>query len=329
MQVLLTGGTGFIGTALARRLLADGHAVRLLSRSGAKPDLPSGQRVEHVQGTIEDAALLAAATAGCDALFHLAAREDFPLLPRGDRYGEKMFAVNVLGTDAVLRAARASGLGRAVVVTSCTTFGHAGDGVPNDGTRPQNISRLDSVYVWSRVQQEQVCLAAAAAGQDVVVAAPSAIVGPGDQKGTARTVEAFLRGRLRVVPPGGFNFIAIEDVVEGLLGALQRGRRGGRYLFTHENLTYREFLGRVGAASGQAPPRVVPRAVVRAAQLLAGTLGGLIGVHGGIRAMHKVLSERFYFDARVAVEELGLPQTPIDAALARTIESLGATRRPS
>lgn len=136
-----------------------------------------------------------------------------------------MFQVNVLGTRAVLEAARAASVATTVVVTSCTTFGHAGDGVPNDGSRPYNIARLDSTYVWSRVQQEQVCLEAAARGQDVRIVAPTVIVGPGDEQGSAAIIDAFRRGRLPVVPPGGYNFIAIEDVVCRTVEQRTRDRR--------------------------------------------------------------------------------------------------------
>ena len=117
--------------------------------------------------------------------------------------------------------------------------------------------------------------------------------------------------------------ILIDDLVEGLVSAAERGTSGRRYLIGHENLTYQSLLGRVGALVGRAEPRVkVPRAFLRSARAVVELLGPLVAVHPGMRRWDQLLSQRWYGSARLAIEELGLPQTPIDDGIRRTLESL-------
>lgn len=317
-MILITGGTGFVGQAVARRLTKRGYQCRLLSRRGPRMTSITGPGYEYVSGSVTHAAVLGEAAAGCTRLLHLAGHDDVPLLPAGDPYGNRMFDINVRGTRVVLDAARHAGIERSVVVTSCTTFGHAGDGVPNDGSVPHNVNRLDSSYVWSRVQQELVALEAAASGHHVAIVAPTVIVGPGDQKGSSQAIDAFRRGRIPVVPPGGYSFIGIDDIVSGLVAALERAKSGRRYIFSAENMTFRDFFARVGILVDRPPPRVLPAWTVRSSQRVLHTIGPLLR-RATFRNPDALLAERYYFDAKLAVAELGLPQTPIDSAIEQTL----------
>src|SRR5262252_627839 len=210
-RILLTGANGHLGANLLRRLLADGAAVRVLLRPGSDNSTVEGLPVERVLGDLREPASLIAATRGCEAVYHCAAQ--IATVAGG---AQEIFATNVLGTRNLLAAARAGGVSRVVVSGSLSAVGHRGDR-PTDEEEPFNPFEPHLPYSISKAAAEHECLKAAAEGLDVVIAVSCAIIGPNDFRPSrmGQVLLDYANRRLRAYVPGGFEFVAARDIVEG------------------------------------------------------------------------------------------------------------------
>lgn len=296
-RVFLTGATGFVGSHIARELLAAGYAVRALARAGRA--LPEG--VEPVTGDLQAVGAFARALDGCRYLVHCAALYSFA--PR-DR--ARIQAVNVDATASLMAAARVAGVERAVLTSSSATLGHA-----------------EGAYHRSKAEQE---LAAFAGRVPVVALLPTAPVGPGDWKPTptGKLVLDFARGTVLARAPGsgGMNLVAVEDVARAHLAALTRGRPGKRYAIGGENLSMDAIWEMLADLTGKPMPKWrAPYALAFAAGCVdelrcrvlreATPAVPLEGV--------RLSRERMYADSSAAREELGYEPTPVRSALERAV----------
>jgi nucleoside-diphosphate-sugar epimerase len=238
MTVLVTGGSGHLGANLVRRLLDDGRAVRVLMRPESDNRGLDGLSVERAPGDLRDLPAVRAAVAGCTQVYHCAAKVS--TARRGER---EIFACNVIGTRHVLQAARESGVSRVVVSGSFSAVGHD-PGRPSDETVPFYPSAGPAVLLVKMLVEHE-CLEGGGGGLDVVVAISCAIIGPNDFKPSrmGRTLVDFAGGRLRAYVPGGFEFVAARDIVEGHRPRHEKGRAGQRYIFSTEFLTVDQLLG--------------------------------------------------------------------------------------
>jgi len=312
----LTGGTGFVGANLARVLLADGWAVRALARPGSDrrnlADLP----LEIVEGDLGDPDL-AGKIGPADALFHVAAHYS---LFRADR--EALLRSNVAGTRAVLAAARTAGVGRTVYTSSVAAIGVRHDG-PADETFQSAPEDLIGAYKLSKYLAEREAVAAAAAGQDVVIVNPTTPIGPWDRKPTptGEIFVRFLNGGMWAMIETGLNFVDVEDVARGHIQAYDRGRSGERYILGCENLALKTLLQRVGAIVGRPAPSIsvpiwLPLAMAWTEETLLSRLGRKPSVPiDGVR----MSGESMYYDASKASRELGFAPRPIDGAIRAAI----------
>jgi nucleoside-diphosphate-sugar epimerase len=253
-MILVTGATGHLGANLVRRLLHDGEAVRVLLRQKNDPAI-DGLDVERIVGDLRDPAACAAAVRGCDRVHHCAAKVS---TIEGDaRHRQELFACNVLGTRNLLRACLEAGVQRVVVTGSFSAVGHHPDR-PSDESVPFNPFERSLPYGFSKAAVEHECLKAFADGLPVVVATSCAILGPNDFKPSrmGRTLIDFANGRLRAYIPGGFEFVAARDMVQGHLLAMEKGRPGQKYLFSTQFLTVDELMGIFEEVTGRARPRL-------------------------------------------------------------------------
>jgi nucleoside-diphosphate-sugar epimerase len=260
-MILLTGANGHLGANLLRRLLADGAAVRVLLRSHSDNSSVDGLNVEHVFGDLRDQGSLVAATRGIAGIYHCAAQ--ISTAAGGE---QEIFANNVLGTRNLLRAARQNGVGRVVVSGSLSAVGHRADR-PTDETEPFNPFERHLPYAASKAAVEHECLKAVADGLDVVIAISCAILGPFDFK-PSRMGQVFINyanGRLRAYIPGGFEFVAARDIVEGHILAMRNGRTGQRYIFSTEFMTLDALFGLYRDITGRPRPLRLPPAMMMAA----------------------------------------------------------------
>ena len=257
-RVMLTGGTGFLGSAIARALVAAGHGVRALARPGTPRAVLAGVPVEFAPGDLTDAGSLAAAAEGCDALIHCAA--DYRIwVPDPAR----MWAVNVAGTEAVMRAALAAGCRRVVHVSSVATLRPRPDGRPAteaDAARPEEAI---GPYKRSKTEAERLVeRLVAEAGLPAVIVNPSTPIGSRDRRPTptGRVILEAARGKMPAYVDTGLNLVHVDDVAAGCVAALGRGAVGERHILGGEDVPLGALLGHIAALFGRRPPVRLPRA---------------------------------------------------------------------
>jgi len=259
--VFLTGGSGFIGSAVARRLLGEGFAVKALVRRGSNPANVQGLDIEIVEGDIRDAELLRRAVSGARYVFHVAA--DYRLWAPDPA---EIVATNVGGTQAVMSAALETGVERVVYTSSVATLRLSGDGASADETVPLEEKDAVGAYKKSKVLAERLVeRMIAEAGLPAVIVNPSTPIGPRDVRPTptGRIVIEAASGRMPAYVDTGLNLVHVDDVAAGHIAALRRGRIGERYILGGENMTLGQMLAEIARLAGRRPPTVkLPRRLI-------------------------------------------------------------------
>ena len=320
MRAFVTGGTGFIGGAVVRRLLEAGHEVRALVRPGADTQQLDGLPLERVKGDLRDHDSLRKGMTGCDWVFHVGALYSYWGFEWDDFY-----EVNVEGTRGVLEAAQEEGVKRVVHTSSIAVLGLNRDGSPATESTYGSLADRIGPYQRSKFMAEGVARDYARQGLPVIIVNPSTPVGIGDHKPTptGQIIVDFLNGRMFGYVDTGLNIAAVKDVASGHLLAAERGRVGERYILGGENLRLKQILDILADVSGRAPVRLhIPHWIAMGWAYLDVTLSRLNPRHTPTATPEKVrLSRRYeYFDPAKAVRELGLPQTPARESLRKAVE---------
>lgn len=314
----VTGATGFIGSHVVQCLLEKGFSVCALARPGSRhPDLV-GMEVEWRTGDIRSPKQVWEAMEGCDAVFHIAA--DYRLWCRNP---EEIYETNVQGTVHVLEAALARGVKRVVYTSSVGALGLGNHGVPADETAPVCIEDMVGHYKRSKFLAERRAEDFLRQGLPLVMVHPSTPVGPGDLKPTptGKIIVDFLNGRMPAYLNTGLNLVHVKDVAEGHWLALERGNVGEKYILGNQNLTLAEIFQRLEKISGVPAPRIrLPYTPILVLAKLNDWISRATGVEPlipleGVRMARKYM----FFNPEKAVRELGLPQTPVDVALAEAV----------
>lgn len=316
---LVTGASGFVGSAVVRALLAQGRAVRVLLRPDSDRRNLSGLAVEMRQGSLEDHASLAAALDGSGALFHVAA--DYRLWVRDP---DAMYRANVEGTRALMEAALAAGIERIVYTSSVAVLGLRPDGGAADETTPSTLADMIGPYKRSKFLAEEAVKALVRERRlPAVIVNPSTPIGPRDLKPTptGRMIVEAASGRMPAFVDTGLNLVHVDDVASGHLLAEARGEIGERYILGGENLSLAEILRRIAALAGRKPPRLaLPIPALWPVALVAEAAGRITGREpfvtlDGLRmARHKM-----YFSSEKAKRALGYAPRPAEQGLADAI----------
>jgi dihydroflavonol-4-reductase len=301
--VLVTGATGFLGSALCRSLLASGHPVRALHRPTSSLAALEGLAVTRFVGDILEPDSLRPALDGAEWVFHAAATVAHWRNP------DHLLRTAVEGTRNVLEAARKAGVKRAVLTSSIAALGAPKPGTLADESHEFNFSPKAFLYGYAKRQSEIEALWVAARGLPVVIVNPGAILGPGDinQIGGVVVIEA-VRGRTVVYTDGGTNWVHMADVVAGHMAAMQVGRPGERYILGGENLTHRQAFQTLAEVTGGPQPRVkIPSALVGPFAAFLDLFGRPLGLP--INGTTLRLARNFFFvDSAKARRELGLSE---------------------
>ncbi|MHB8414095.1 MAG: hopanoid-associated sugar epimerase [Acidiferrobacteraceae bacterium] len=254
MTTLITGASGFVGSAVLLRLLQARHDVRVLTRAGSDVQYLKELPVELVTGDLTEPVSLEKALAGCEALFHVAA--DYRLWVPNPKV---MYATNVEGTAALMRAALKAGVRRIVYTSSVATLGIDPRQDQSDEETPARLDDMIGPYKRSKFLAEQEVLRAVReAGLPAVIVNPSTPIGPRDRKPTptGRIVLDMARGRIPAYVDTGLNIVHVDDVAEGHWLAFEHGQVGQRYVLGSEDLSLKEILTRIANLTGRTPPRV-------------------------------------------------------------------------
>ena len=319
MKALVTGATGFVGSHITRQLIDAGHSARALYRSENKLRQLAGLELEAVPGDLDDSARLERACAGCEVVFHVAAKADY--WKDDDR--DALWRVNVEGTRNLLTAALAAGVRRVVFTSSASTIGILPGAQIADEMTPFNLPPERFWYAYTKLKAEEVAAEFVAAGLDVVTLNPTVIVGPGDLNAISGSfiLETARFQWLLPLSSGGISVIDVRDVARAHLAASERGHPGERYILSAANLSYREWFGMIAAACGVRPPLVsMPDWLLSPTARLIELLR-LVGIQTPMDANQTRLgSARVFFNAGKANRELGPPQIDMATSLRDTFD---------
>jgi dihydroflavonol-4-reductase len=307
-RVLVTGASGFVGSAVVAALLAQGKSVRALVRATSPlANLPR-TGVEIVQGDLRDPAAMAAAMLDVRYLFHVAA--DYRLWARDP--GEIMTA-NVEGTRNVMQAASQAGVARIVYTSSVATLALR-EGAAADESVGLTESQAIGAYKRSKIAAERLVEAMIGQGLPAIIVNPSTPIGPRDGRPTptGRILIEAARGRMPAYVDTGLNLVHVDDVAAGHLAALKTGRIGERYILGGDDVALGDLLAEIAVMVGRKPPRVkLPRAPLFPLALAAETIAHFTGREPFVtRDGLRMAKYRMFFSSAKAERELGYRHRP-------------------
>jgi len=251
MKIFVTGATGYIGNNLAKRLAAEGHTIYALCRSAEKASLLAHDNIKICDGDITDIKSVRTAMSGCEQVYHLAA---YARVWAKDT--SQYYLLNVEGTKNVLDAARELGIEKIVVTSTAGVLGPSGDRpVKEDDERIGNIL---NEYEETKAQSEILCKDYCNKyNMHIVIVNPPRVYGPGvesESNGVTRLVRFYLAGKWKIIPGDGNgtgSYVHVDDVVNGHILAMEKGRSGERYILSGVNISYKDFFSLLAIVSGK------------------------------------------------------------------------------
>jgi nucleoside-diphosphate-sugar epimerase len=285
MKVFLTGGTGFIGGHVVRKLRERGDEVRVLVRSSAKAEPLVALGCEPVIGDLGDSAAIPSGLEGCDAAIHGAAIYEVGI-PESEH--RAMYEANVLGTENVLRAALDAKTPKVVYISTIGAYGNT-HGEVVDETYEHPGKGFTSYYEQTKVEAHRLARRMTAEeGLPCVIVQPGGVYGPDDHSALGKTISDFVAGRLPLLPfPDlGMNMVHVEDVAAGVLLALDRGKPGESYVLGGEITTMRGLIESLGEVVDKRPPRFnFPTPMLKALAPVGPVVGKVMGQPPNLREL--------------------------------------------
>jgi dihydroflavonol-4-reductase len=317
-KALVTGGTGFLGSNIALRLVERKWDVRILERPGAQRILLEGGPFEFVTGDVLEPETLPPAINGADVVFHAAGVVDY--WRQGE---ERMYQVNVDGTRNVLEAALKTGVDRVVHTSSTAAMGIHPDEVV-DESYTFNVEPERFVYGHSKYLAEEIAFEYFRKGLPVVIVNPTTVIGPRDiRKVSSGVVIEVVSHRIPpLVPPGGTNVVPICDAAQGHIEAALKGVPGQRYILGGENMTHYQLYKTIAHVVGCGKKlKVMPRwqvaFIAGLTDMLQPPTSGPVPLTGDRLRLE---SKMFYYDTSKARTAFDLPKTPLRVTIGRTYE---------
>lgn len=320
-KILITGGTGFLGTHLVRQFL-DVGAKNLRVMASSVPEWMTDAGVEPFAGSVTRIEDVANATKDCEAIYHLAGKVSF------DYDGAaQMNRLHVEGTRILCEAAKENGVKNFILASSSGTSAITDDGEITDETYPQPVEILTKwAYYASKYYQEKTALRAFQdKGERLVILNPSLLLGSGDERlSSTKVVLDFMAKKLPITPTGGLNFVDARDAATAFLNALDNGRHQERYLLGAVNWTVKDFFSRLERLTGvSAPMFSVPKSVAVAGSNFIASLYKTFDKPAPFEASEVEMGEYFwYFDSSKAEDELNFTTREPMETLQDTIKYL-------
>jgi len=317
MTTLVTGAAGFLGSHVARQLVARGDEVRVLLRASSTNRAIADLSLEYVTGDLRDPASLDRAMKGVKRVFHVAA--DYRLWARRSR---EIYDSNVGGTKNLLEAAKRAGVEQLIYTSTVATIAVDRPQLPNELTDAK-LGEMVGHYKRSKWMAEREALNAAKSGLPVIVAMPTTPVGPWDWKPTptGKIILDFLNGKMPGYVETGLNFVGVEECAAGHLLVADKGKVGERYLLGGENLTLKAMLDLLAKITGlRAPGLKIPHGLALGVAYANTVFSRLLGREPGIPIEGvKIARHMMFVDCSRAQRELGFKADPVSAALERAV----------
>jgi dihydroflavonol-4-reductase len=318
MNALVTGATGFLGSHLCRRLAKDGYNLTILCRPTSKTDALAGLKFTKIVGDVGDSEAVEKAVTGNDVVFHAAAHGMY-----WGREKEIQNQTNVQGTKNIVEACRRTDVKRLVYVSSITAIGIPESAVhPADENFRFNLENSSFNYHISKKRAEEIVLDAVEKGLDAVIVNPSSIWGPhGEKFRVAEHVEKVRQARILPYFTGGICVVHVEDVVEGIMAALKRGKTGERYILGGENLSLKAIAELAAKQQNLKRSFVpMPSLVVGLAAAMLESVALVSGRRPRITFVTRRLAGCFqYYDSSKAQKELGFSARDFKTILSECI----------
>ena len=322
MTTLVTGAAGFLGSHVARQLVARGDSVRVLMRPTSTNRAISDLPLEYVTGDLRDAASLDRAMKGAKRVFHVAA--DYRLWAKQPR---DIYDSNVGGTKNLLEATKRAGVEQLIYTSTVATIAVDRPALPNEFTDAK-LEEMVGHYKRSKWMAEQEVLQAAKNGLPAIVVMPTTPVGPWDWKPTptGKIILDFLNGKMPGYVETGLNFVGVEECANGHLLVAEKGKVGERYLLGAENLTLKGLLDLLAEITGlKAPKWKIPHGMALGVAYVESAFARLLGKEPQIPVEGvKIAQHMMFVDASRAKRELGFQPGPVRSALERAVRWYGA-----
>ncbi|MBI2618804.1 MAG: SDR family oxidoreductase [Ignavibacteriales bacterium] len=317
-NVLVTGGTGFIGSNLAAALVREGHNVRILRRASSDLRATGSIDADYIIGDVRDPDSVRKAIKGCDTVFHVAA-----LVSYWKRRRQELYDINVGGTANIVQACLEYGIEKMVHTSSVAAVGFAGNRVLANELTEFNWDAHDVGYRISKSRAEREVLRGVERGLPAVIVNPSVVVGERDLHfNGGQIIRDVYRKRIFYDVRGGFSIVYVGDVVKGHLEAARRGRIGQRYILSGENLTHREILSITADVVGGFKPLFrLPLWMTKGLAAASESFGNLANRKPWItRELVAGIGLTVWFSCEKAKRELNYSVTPFRTAVRRTFE---------
>jgi dihydroflavonol-4-reductase len=313
MRALVTGGTGFVGGAVARELLDRGHSVRAFARASSKTRALEAFGVEIARGDVLDRDSFTAALAGCDTLFHAAAIYEMYIPDR-----EALMRTEIEGTRNAFEAALAAGVGNVVYTSTSACVGERRGETGNEQTAHRGYHLND--YEEAKYKAELVAREYAERIPTVTIR-PAAVLGPGDLKPTGTSIVNFLNGKLPAIFHGVLTYVAINDVAAAHVLAAEQERRGETYCLAESVLTTGELFRMLADLSGRRRPLTVPAWIAGIYANYEEWKAGRTGKPPLMtKASYRLATHGFRVDGSRAARELGFTYTSVETTLREALE---------
>jgi nucleoside-diphosphate-sugar epimerase len=324
MRVFVTGGTGFIGGQVVRKLREHGDDVVALVRTPEKAGALEELGCELVAGSLADVGAIREGMAGCDAVIHGAAIYEVGI-PESEH--RAMYEANVVGTETVLRAALEAKVPKVVYISTVAAFGNTKGEVVDEGYEHPGTS-YTSYYEQTKVEAHRLARRMVAEdGLPAVLVQPGGVYGPNDHSALGRQMNQFLAGRLPLLPfpETGFNMVHVDDVAEGVRLALGKGRAGEAYVLGGQITTMREMMDTLARVSDRKPPkRTMPTGVLKAMAPLGPVVGKVMGQGPNLRELISTADNvTFWAKHDKAMADLGYSPRGLEQGLRDTLEAEG------
>jgi dihydroflavonol-4-reductase len=324
MKVFVTGGTGFIGGHVVRKLRGRGDEVHALARNPERGSALAELGCELVSGTLADKEVIREAMEGCDAAIHGAAMYEVGI-PESEH--RTMYEANVLGTENALRAALEANLPRVVYISTVGAFGNTKGQVVDEGYEHAGAS-YTSYYEQTKVEAHRLAKRLIAEENlPCVIVQPGGVYGPHDHSALGRQMNQFLAGRMPLIvfPDAGFNMVHVDDVADGVLLALDKGRLGEAYVLGGQITTMRELIETLARVSHKrAPRRALPTSLMKAMTPLGPVVGKMMNQGPNLRELISSADNvTFWAKHDKAMADLGYSPRGLEQGLRDTLEAEG------